>query len=102
MCTTAVSLMMSAIQVFRNFKRMAICKGMIIDVRDNGGGSLVMWNSLGRFFNEKTLIGYISHKMGPGHNDFSPLYQNIESYKGIRYQKPVVVLTNGCCAPMNL
>ncbi len=84
--------------------RMAICKGMIIDVRDNGGGSLTNVERIAsRFFNEKTLIGYISHKIGPGHDDFSPLYPKyIDSYKGIRYQKPVVVLTNrGCYSATN-
>ena len=84
--------------------RMAICKGMIIDVRDNGGGSLVNVERIAsRFFNEKTLIGYISHKIGPGHDDFSPLYPKyIDSHKGIRYQKPVVVLTNrGCYSATN-
>ena len=84
--------------------RMAICKGIIIDVRDNGGGSLVNVERIAsRFFNEKTLIGYISHKIGPGHDDFSPLKPKyIDSYKGIRYQKPVVVLTNrGCYSATN-
>jgi len=83
---------------------MAICKGIIIDVRDNGGGSLTNVERIAsRFFNEKTLIGYISHKIGPGHDDFSPLYPKyIDSYKGIRYQKPVVVLTNrGCYSATN-
>jgi hypothetical protein len=84
--------------------RMAICKGIIIDVRDNGGGSLVNVERIAsRFFNEKTLIGYISHKRGPEHDNFSPLKPKyIDSYKGIRYQKPVVVLTNrGCYSATN-
>jgi C-terminal processing protease CtpA/Prc len=56
-----------------------------------------------RFFNERTLIGYISHKVGPGHNDFSPLYPKyVESSNRVRYQKPVVVLTNrGCYSATN-
>jgi len=68
--------------------RMAICKGMIIDVRDNGGGSLTNVERIAsRFFNERTLIGYISHKIGPGHNDFSELYPKyIESSPYVRYQ----------------
>lgn len=84
--------------------RMAICHGIIIDVRDNGGGSLDNADRIaGRFFNEKTLIGYISHKTGWGRNDFSELYpQYIESSNNIRYQKPVVVLTNrGCYSATN-
>lgn len=84
--------------------RMAICKGMIIDVRNNGGGSLTNVERIAaRFFNERTLIGYISHKIGPGHNDFSPLYPKyVESSDRVRYQKPVVVITNrGCYSATN-
>lgn len=84
--------------------RMAICKGLIIDVRNNGGGSLSNVEKIAsRFFNERTHIGYISHKIGPGHNDFSELYPKyIESSNRIRYQKPVIVLTNrGCYSATN-
>ena len=44
---------------------------------------------------EKYLVGYIRHKTGPGHNDFSdpePVYQ--EPSNSIRWQKKAVVLTN--------
>ncbi|HBK32648.1 MAG TPA: peptidase S41 [Porphyromonadaceae bacterium] len=85
-------------------KQMALCPGIILDVRNNSGGSLTNVNKLaGRFFNQKTLIGYISHKTGHGHNDFSELYPKyIDSYDGLRYQKPVVVLTNrGCYSATN-
>lgn len=84
--------------------RLAICKGLIIDVRNNGGGSLTNVEKIAsRFFNERTLIGYISHKVGPGHSDFSPLYPKyLESSDRVRYQKPVVVLTNrGCYSATN-
>lgn len=79
--------------------RMQICKGIIIDVRNNGGGSLTNVERLtSRFFNEKTHVGYISHKMGPGHNDFSSLHPKyVTSSNRVRYQKPVVVLTNRSC-----
>lgn len=79
--------------------RLAICDGIIFDVRDNGGGSLVNLERIAsRFFNERTLVGYISHKVGPGHNDFSDLYpKHIESSNSIRYQKPIVILTNRSC-----
>ena len=85
-------------------RHMAICNGLIIDVRNNGGGSLSNVEKIAsRFFNERTLIGYISHKNGPEHNDFSELYPKyIESSNRVRYQKPVVVLTNrGCYSATN-
>ena len=51
-----------------------------------------------RFTNQKTLTGYIQHKTGPGHNDFSqmePIY--LEPSNSIRCQKKVVILTNRRC-----
>ena len=53
-------------------KYFAECKGIIIDVRHNGGGSLSYSESLAAcFFSEETLTGYIRHKTGPGHEEFS-------------------------------
>lgn len=85
-------------------KRMAICSGIILDVRDNGGGSLANVERIAsRFFNERALVGHISHKVGPGHNDFSDLYpMYLESSNSIRYQKPIIILTNrGCYSATN-
>ena len=53
-------------------KYFADCKGIIIDVRHNGGGSLSYSESLAAcFFQQETLTGYMRHKTGPGHDDFS-------------------------------
>lgn len=75
---------------------LALCRGLIIDVRNNGGGNLNNAETLAaRFTNERILTGYICHKNGPGHSDFSspqPVY--LESSNRIRWQKPVCVLTN--------
>jgi hypothetical protein len=73
-----------------------ICNGIIIDVRGNGGGELTNAQRLaGRFTNEKVLVGYMCHKTGKGHSDFSePEAIYIEPSDGVRWQKPVVVLTN--------
>ena len=75
------------------------CNGLILDLRDNGGGNLDDAERLAaRFTNEKTLVGYIMHKTGKGHGDFSkpePLY--ISPAKGVRWQKNTVLLTNRAC-----
>ncbi len=79
--------------------KFSVCSGIIIDVRDNGGGLLSNSEKLAaRFVNEKTLVGYIQHKTGPGHNDFSqPFAKYVEPSPRLRYQKPVIVLTNRKC-----
>lgn len=80
----------------QTLSQLSVCDGLIIDVRNNGGGNLTTAQKFAaRFTNEKTLVGYITHKTGPGHNDFSdpyPVY--IEPSDGIRWQKKAVVLTN--------
>ena len=84
--------------------RLSICNGVILDVRNNGGGSLTNVERIAsRFFNERALVGYISHKVGPGHNDFSDLFPKyLESSNSIRYQKPIIILTNrGCYSATN-
>ena len=60
--------------------KLAICDGLIIDVRNNSGGNLTTAEKLAaRFTNEKVLVGYMSHKTGPGHNDFSEMEYEEES-----------------------
>lgn len=76
----------------------ADCKGIILDVRSNGGGNADYSKQLAScFFAEKSHVGYIKHKTGNGHNDFSepqaiyidPSNQLIDWSK-----KTVVVLCN--------
>ena len=78
---------------------LRMCNGMILDIRGNGGGELTNVEKLAsRFTNEKVLVGYRSHKTGTGHNDFSPLEaEYVTPSKGVRWQKPCVVLTNRSC-----
>lgn len=78
------------------FSYLAECRAIILDVRNNGGGKITAAEALAaRFTNEDLLVGYMQHKTGPDHNDFSePQQQNIAPSAGIRWQKPVVILTN--------
>ena len=75
---------------------LAPCNSLIIDVRNNGGGQLTTAEQLAsRFTNEELLVGYMQHKTGKGHNDFSDLKeQRLKPGKGVRWQKRVAVLTN--------
>jgi hypothetical protein len=70
-------------------------KGIIIDVRNNGGGDPKNAETVAsRFASQKTLYAYWKWKNGPGKNDFTepqPFYLNPE---GHYYPKKVVVLTN--------
>ena len=75
---------------------LAPCKGMILDIRSNGGGLLTQAEKLASVFvNDKTIGGYMTHKTGKGHNDFAkPQAIEIEPFEGQRWTKPLVVLTN--------
>lgn len=77
-------------------------KGLIIDIRDNGGGLLSNVPTLvSRFIDKEITGGYIRHKTGPGHNDFSEPFRF--TYKPCSRQRinylgrPVAVLTNRSC-----
>ncbi len=75
---------------------MILCRGLIIDIRSNGGGMLTNAEKLAaRFCQEKTLVGYYQHKTGPGHQDFSEKEARyLEPSANVRWNKPAVVLTN--------
>lgn len=77
---------------------LASTDGLIIDVRDNGGGYLTNVEKLvSRFIIERLHAGSISHKTGPGHDDFSEPYdyyfEPVDKTR-IKYLKPIVVLAN--------
>ncbi|MDO4335692.1 MAG: S41 family peptidase [Bacteroidales bacterium] len=78
-------------------------KGLIIDIRDNGGGNLTNIRTLvSRLINHEVTGGFIRHKTGPGHADFSEpyeiTYQPCDTNVRIAYlNRPVAVLTNRSC-----
>lgn len=76
---------------------VAFCHAVIIDVRDNGGGSLDSSERLAsRFTNDDILTGYVAHKTGPAHDAFSEPQEVYLSAAAehVRWQKPVAVLAN--------
>ncbi len=72
------------------------CHALIIDVRNNGGGSLDYSKQLASYFFKKTTVtGYIRHKTGDGHSDFSnPIKIVTPGHPTIQWQRPVAILTN--------
>ncbi len=79
---------------------LSYCRGMIFDIRDNGGGALTNVPLIARRFStEKTCYGYIQHKTGKGHNDFSsPEPMHLEPSEDRLWWdasvQPVVILAN--------
>ena len=69
-------------------------EGLILDLRENGGGSIFnVPKLLGRFTETKTLVGYSVTRNGSGHTDFGDRESfYITPAKGLKYMKPVIVL----------
>ncbi len=74
-------------------------KGLIFDVRNNSGGDTQIATRIASRFTETEVITqYWLYKNGPGYNDFSePEAKYLVPFEGLRYTKPVVVLTNRKC-----
>jgi len=74
--------------------RYARTKGLIIDLRENGGGSpRDMFDLLERLVPSEQVVYYSRIKNGPEHNDFSsPEAVSVTPKGSVRYTKPVVLL----------
>lgn len=72
--------------------------GLIIDLRNNGGGSMDNAEAWVRhFITSPVTVGYMEHKDGPGHDDFSsphPIEFSPLKPGNIIWAKPVIILTN--------
>ena len=86
----------SSTNMYNVLKASEHCKALIIDVRDNGGGSLSYSELLASFFFQAdTHTGYMRYKSGPGHNDFAePTKVTTPAHGSIYWGRPVAVLTN--------
>ena len=71
-------------------------KGLLIDVRGNGGGNEFNAETVAdRFADQKRFFAKFCMKNGPGKNDFSEwISRYIEPKGAYQYNKPVVVLTS--------
>ncbi len=78
------------------FQSFSDCDGLIIDVRNNGGGYLDLSEQLASYFFEKdTITGYMSYKIGNGHSDFSePKAIKTPAHKTIQWKGKVAILAN--------
>ena len=87
----------SASNLYWVFIAFKDCRGIVLDVRNNGGGSLENAYQLASpFFTENRLVGYWHHKTGPAHHDFSqlePLYADTTLVRS-KWLRPVAVLCN--------
>lgn len=74
-------------------------EGMIIDVRDNGGGSLQnAYKLVNRFASSEQDLLKIYTKTGPGATDFSaPTIHRSSPTGSYNWNKPIVLLTNRKC-----
>jgi C-terminal processing protease CtpA/Prc len=79
-------------------KEFETTDGIIIDLRNNGGGSTN--NSdviLSRFMDEKRLYCKVRHRNGPKHTDFTNWINVYIEPSGNQYLKSIVVLINKGC-----
>ncbi|HMN90537.1 MAG TPA: S41 family peptidase [Saprospiraceae bacterium] len=79
--------------------RFQNAKGIIIDVRDNGGGFGYLVPLLAsRFADQRRLAYTFVVKNGPAHNDFTtPVKVYVEPQGERQFTKPVIILTNRMC-----
>jgi len=71
-------------------------KGLVLDLRENGGGAIAnVFAILSRFIESETLVYYARIKAGTGRNHFTDAQgAYVQPYDGIRYTKKIIVLTD--------
>lgn len=69
-------------------------KGLVLDLRQNGGGDAAdIYKIIGRFITTDVVLWRSSIKSGAGANDFSAEQESIAKPEGdVKYNKPVMVL----------
>ncbi|MBN1144838.1 MAG: T9SS type A sorting domain-containing protein [Bacteroidales bacterium] len=75
------------------------CKGIILDIRLNGGGYDVVSNAIAGYFTESNQLGYTKYIRNGGYNEFlDPLPFYIEPAEAGFFDMPVYLLTSNITA----
>ena len=77
-------------------REMGNIQGLIVDVRNNGGGNDRNAKDIaGRFTNERRLYRHVQWRSGPNRTDFTPfLAVHFEPKGNITFTRPIVLLTS--------
>ena len=77
-------------------REMGNIQGLIVDVRNNGGGSdRNAMDIAGRFTNERRLYRHVQFRSSPKRTDFTPFrLHHFEPQGNITFTRPIVLLTN--------
>ncbi|MEN6385781.1 MAG: S41 family peptidase [Phycisphaerales bacterium] len=84
-------------------ENMRDTRGLVLDVRLNGGGSEPLaQNVAGRFADKEYVYAYSQFRKGPKHTDLTEKYPRSVKPRGPwRYDRPVVVLIGQMCMSSN-
>lgn len=80
------------------FDRIENKNALIIDVRDNGGGSDRNSNYISsKFADSRQVYRKVKYRNGPGHGDFTEWIESFVNPAERTFTKPIAVLTNRHC-----
>jgi carboxyl-terminal processing protease len=84
-------------------EQMRDTRGLIVDVRLNGGGSEPLARKVaGRFVDKEYVYAYSQYRNGPNHPDLTEKYPRKVQPRGLwRYDRPVVLLIGQRCMSSN-
>lgn len=73
-------------------------EAIILDVRNNGGGSDTNADRVAtRFMDRERIYRWVRYRNGPKHTDFGEWRKSTIAPEGTTYTKPLVILTNRRC-----